>query len=58
MTRTSGHVLSGEGHTINLKIFPTHDGIYKLERKFNKNSGERKKLLGSLQKYGRMYPWG
>ena len=26
---------------INLKIFPTHGGIYKFERKFNKHSGER-----------------
>ena len=26
---------------INSKIFPTHGGIYKFERKFNKHSGER-----------------
>ena len=26
---------------INSKNFPTHGGIYKFERKFNKHSGER-----------------
>ena len=51
--------MSGEGlkkfnaffrnvNTINLKIFPTHGGIYKFERKFNKHSGERVKALRSL----------
>ena len=29
-------------NTINLNIFPTHGGIYKFVRKFNKHSGERK----------------
>ena len=59
MARTWGQVLSGEGlkkfnaffrnvNTINLKIFLTHGGIYKFERKFNKHSGERVKALRSL----------
>ena len=28
---------------INSKNFPTHGGIYKFERKFNKHSGERER---------------
>ena len=50
---------------INSKIFPTHGGIYKFERKFNKHSGEREtdrerdrereRVLRSSWKYERMY---
>ena len=32
---------SRNANTINLKIYPTHGGIYKFERKFTKQSGER-----------------
>ena len=31
-------------YAINLKIIPTHGGIYKCERKFNKHSGEKLSL--------------
>ena len=30
-------------NSTNLKIFPTHGGIFKFERKFNKHSGERER---------------
>ena len=42
--------------SINLKIFPTHGGIKRFERKFNKHSVERDKAKGSLSKYKPMYP--
>ena len=28
-------------NSVNLKIFPTHGGIYEFEREFGKHSGER-----------------
>ena len=41
---------------LNLKIFPAHGELHKLERKFNKHPGEKVKGLMSSQKYERMYP--
>ena len=38
-----------------MKIFPTHDGIYKLDKI---QQVERDKTLKSLKKYEKMYPWG
>ena len=35
-------------NTINLKMFPTHDGMASIQ--------ERDKILRSLKKYERMYP--
>ena len=34
------NVFSRNANTINLKIYPTHDGICKFEKKFTKHSGE------------------
>ena len=36
------NTFSGNVKTVNLKIFPDYDRIYRFERKFNKHSGERK----------------
>ena len=36
------NAFSGNVKTVNLKIFPDYDRIYRFERKFNKHSWERK----------------
>ena len=41
-------VFSKNVNTNNLKIFVTHGGIYKFEKKFNKHYGKRDKVLKSL----------
>ena len=39
-------------NTVNLNFFPNHGGIYRFERKSNKNSRERKSLTESVEIWG------
>ena len=50
------NAFSRNGNTINLKCFPIHGGIYKLEK--IQQGFWRDNSLRSLKKYERMYPWG